>query len=140
MRIQHLVKMLPLYEPRYVRAAPWLRRLVAGFPPRRPGFEPRSGHVGFVVDKVTLGEVFSEYFGFPRQSLFHRLLHTRHLSSGAGTIGQLVADAPSGLSLTPPQETIKKVCRTLCKQSYRRNVLCLSMSEFPTAASLPEVC
>jgi hypothetical protein len=28
-------------------------------------------------------------------------------SSGAGTIGQLVADVPSGLSLTPPQETKK---------------------------------
>jgi hypothetical protein len=28
-----------------------------------------------------------------------------HSSSGAGTIGQLVADVPSGLSLTPPQET-----------------------------------
>jgi hypothetical protein len=26
-------------------------------------------------------------------------------SSGAGTIGQLVADVPSGLRLTPPQET-----------------------------------
>jgi hypothetical protein len=25
--------------------------------------EPRSGHMGF-VDKVTLGQVFSEYFGF----------------------------------------------------------------------------
>jgi hypothetical protein len=23
-------------------------------PPRRPGFDPRSGHVGFVVDKVAL--------------------------------------------------------------------------------------
>jgi hypothetical protein len=29
-------------------------------------------------------------------------------SSGAGTIGQLVADVPSGLSLTPPQEAKKK--------------------------------
>jgi hypothetical protein len=27
------------------------------------------------------------------------------LSSGAGTIGQLVADVPSGVSLTPPQES-----------------------------------
>jgi hypothetical protein len=27
-----------------------------------------SGHVGFVVDKVTLGQVLSEYFGFPCQS------------------------------------------------------------------------
>jgi hypothetical protein len=29
-------------------------------------------------------------------------------SSGAGIIGQLVADVPSGLSVTPPQETKKK--------------------------------
>jgi hypothetical protein len=32
------------------------------------------GHVGFVVDKVALGQVFSEYFGFPCQSSFHQLL------------------------------------------------------------------
>jgi hypothetical protein len=70
--------------------------LVGGFPPPLPGFEPRSGHVGFVVDKVALWHVFSEYFGF------HLLLHIRNrLSSGAGTIGQIVADVPSGLGLTP---------------------------------------
>jgi hypothetical protein len=60
--------------------------------------------MGFVVEKVALGQVFSEYFSFPYQFLFHRLLHTHHLSSGAGTIGQIVADVPSGLSLTLPQE------------------------------------
>jgi hypothetical protein len=65
--------------------------------------------VGFVVDKVTLGLVFSEYFGFPCQFSFHRLLHTHYRSSGAGTIGQLVAGVPSGLSLTPPQEIRKKI-------------------------------
>jgi hypothetical protein len=70
---------------------PQLRRLVAGFPHRRPGFEPRSVHVRFVVDKVALEQVFSEYFGFPCQFSFQRLLHNHHLSSGAGTIGQLVA-------------------------------------------------
>jgi hypothetical protein len=37
------------------KAVHWFRRLVAGFIPRRPGFEPRSGHVGFGVDKVVLG-------------------------------------------------------------------------------------
>jgi hypothetical protein len=37
-------------------------------PPRRPGFDPRSGHVGFVVDKVVLGKVFSDYFGFHANS------------------------------------------------------------------------
>jgi hypothetical protein len=47
-----------------------LRWLVAGFPPRRFGFEPRSGHVGFVVDRVALGQVFSKYFGFPCQFSF----------------------------------------------------------------------
>jgi hypothetical protein len=42
-----------------------LRRLVAGFPPRRPKFDPGSGHAGFVVDEVSLGQVFSEYFVSP---------------------------------------------------------------------------
>jgi hypothetical protein len=42
----------------------WLRqtisqRLVADFPPRRPGFA-YGQHVGFVVDKAALGQVFSE--------------------------------------------------------------------------------
>jgi hypothetical protein len=34
-----------------------------------------SDHVGFVVDKVALGQVFSEYFSFPCQSSFHQILH-----------------------------------------------------------------
>jgi hypothetical protein len=39
--------------------------------------------VGFVVDKVVLGQVFSEYYGFPCQSSFHQLLHNQpHLSFG----------------------------------------------------------
>jgi hypothetical protein len=40
-------------------AAPYLKRLAAGFPPRWPGFKRGNGHVGFVVDKVALGQVFS---------------------------------------------------------------------------------
>jgi hypothetical protein len=60
------------------KAAPKLKRLVAGFPLRRPGFDPGSGQVGFVVDKVALGRVFSEYFGFPCQSSFHQILHHKH--------------------------------------------------------------
>jgi hypothetical protein len=48
-----------------------VRRLVAGFPPRLPGFNLRSGHVGFVVDKVALEQASSEYFGFPCQFSFH---------------------------------------------------------------------
>jgi hypothetical protein len=57
--------------------------------------------VGYVVDKVALEQVFSEYFDFLYQFSFPRLLHIHHyLSSGAGTIRQIVADVPSGLSLT----------------------------------------
>jgi hypothetical protein len=40
-------------------------------PLRRPGFESRSGHVRFVVDKVALEQVSTEYFGFTRQFSFH---------------------------------------------------------------------
>jgi hypothetical protein len=36
----------------------------------------RVWQVGFVVDKVALGQVFSKYFGFPCQTRsFHQLLH-----------------------------------------------------------------
>jgi hypothetical protein len=78
-----------------------------------------------VVDNVALGQVFSEYFGFPFQFSFHRLLHIHHhLSSGAGTIGQTVADVPSGLSLTPPQETKIKAREVMCE-----DVDCLKLAE-----------
>jgi hypothetical protein len=36
-----------------------------------PQSEPGSAHVGFVVGKVALGQLFSEYFGLPCQSSFH---------------------------------------------------------------------
>jgi hypothetical protein len=68
------------------------------------------------------------YFGFPCQFSFHRLLHVHHyLSSGAGTIGKLVADVPSGFSLIPPQEIKKKNCETdrkefFCSQKFQRGL------------------
>jgi hypothetical protein len=39
------------------------------------GFDPGSGHMGFVVDRVKLGQVFFEYFSFPYQFSFYKLLH-----------------------------------------------------------------
>jgi hypothetical protein len=39
--------------------------------------------VGFVVDEVTLGQVFSEHFGFRYQSFNRLLLTHHHPSSGA---------------------------------------------------------
>jgi hypothetical protein len=81
--------------------------LYMSWPCRRYGFDLRSSNVGFVVDEVTLGQVPSNYFGFPCQFLFHQMLHN-HLPHGAGTTGRLVPDVPSGLSLIPPHETKKE--------------------------------
>jgi hypothetical protein len=38
----------------------------------------QSGNAGFVVEKMTLGQVFSEYFGFPCQSSFHQILYSHN--------------------------------------------------------------
>jgi hypothetical protein len=95
------------------------------------GFRRRSDQVIFVVDKVTLEQVYSEYFGFPCQFSFHRLLGTRHhLSSVVGTIVEIVADVPNRLSFTSPQET---------KVNYRevsnQNVVCSSCSPILTTCN-----
>ena len=64
-------------------------------------FKPGSGHVGFVVDKVALEQVFFEYFGFPCQSSFHELFHNHHhLAPGAGTVRHKWPQY-KGLSPTP---------------------------------------
>jgi hypothetical protein len=61
--------------------------------------------VGFVVDKAALGQVFSEYFGFPCQS-FHQFLH--HHNHPA--LALLVAAVPSGPNWTPtPHDNNKKI-------------------------------
>jgi hypothetical protein len=93
--------------------------LVSGFLPQLSMLEPRSGHVGFVVDKVALGQVYSEHLHFPCQFSFHRLLHAyHHLSAGAGTIAQLVADETSGLSLATTRNEKKKLNVQYLPQSY----------------------
>jgi hypothetical protein len=53
----------------------WLRRLVAGLAPRRPGFKPGSVHVGFMVDKVALGQVSLRVLLFSPVSVISRWLH-----------------------------------------------------------------
>jgi hypothetical protein len=47
---------------------PYLTRLNTDFPLRRPGLDPSPGRVRFLVAKVALGRVFSEYYGFSCQS------------------------------------------------------------------------
>jgi hypothetical protein len=96
------------------------KRLVAGFPLRLPEFDPTSSHVGFMVDEIALEQVCFEYFCFPCQCSFHQMLHT-HLSSADGTIGQLVADVPSGLSFTPPHG--KKIGHKAFSRHFRSSVV-----------------
>jgi hypothetical protein len=48
-------------------AVPWLRLFVADLSPWRFGLSIASAHVGSVVDKVALGQVFSDFFGISCQ-------------------------------------------------------------------------
>jgi hypothetical protein len=65
---------------------PELKRLVAGFLPWRPEFASGE-HVGFVVDKAALWQVFSEYFSSPANHstnfsiiIIARVWHNRPIS------------------------------------------------------------
>jgi hypothetical protein len=53
------------------KAIPWLRRLVAGLPLRRPGFDPGSVHVGFVA----LGQIFPRVLRFSSVNIIPLVLH-----------------------------------------------------------------
>jgi hypothetical protein len=53
-------------------AVPWLWRLVAGLPPRRPGFDPGLSMWDFWWTKWHWDRFFPEYFGFPLSVSFHR--------------------------------------------------------------------
>jgi hypothetical protein len=61
--------------------------------PGRRGERPASNRLSYGTAK---------YFGFPWQFSLHWVLYT-HLSTWASTIGHIVADLPSGLSLNPSQ-------------------------------------
>jgi hypothetical protein len=54
----------------------YLRRFVAGFPPRSPGFASRKVHVGFVVDKVALVQVFLLDVRLSPVNIIPSMLHT----------------------------------------------------------------
>jgi hypothetical protein len=56
----------------------WLRRLVAGLPPWRPGFEAWSVRAGFVMDKVALGQFFLSVLRFLHVSIISPGLHTHN--------------------------------------------------------------
>jgi hypothetical protein len=55
---------------------PWLRQLVAGLSPQRPGFLIESVYVDFVVDKVALGQVILRIFLFYPVNIIPPWLYT----------------------------------------------------------------
>jgi hypothetical protein len=59
----------------YAHFLPLLRRLVSGFLQLCPGFDSRSVHVGFVVDKVAQGQVFLPVRQFSPVSTIPAMLH-----------------------------------------------------------------
>jgi hypothetical protein len=88
---------------------PLLKQFVACLSRRRPGFDLGSIHVGFVVDKVALGQVFfpPEYFGFPLSVSLHRCSITRNklifitgLHSQPQGCGASVASAAGPFTIT----------------------------------------
>jgi hypothetical protein len=86
------------------RAAPQLRRLVVGFPPRQPGFEPGVWSCGICDGQSGAGAGSLRVLWFPLPTFIsHQLLH--NLSSVIwgwyNTRRPVVAAVPSGLSLTP---------------------------------------
>jgi hypothetical protein len=85
-------------NPRGV-AVPWLRRLVASLSPRRPGIAHRSVHVGCMVDRVALGQVFLQVLRFFPVSIVPPWVCIL-ISFGGWTIGPLVGSGPIH-SLTP---------------------------------------
>jgi hypothetical protein len=59
----------------------------------------RVWQVGFVVDKMASGQVFSEYFGFPCRPQFIPPPSPSSQSPGTGTRSQVMAAVPRGPSM-----------------------------------------
>jgi hypothetical protein len=74
------------------QAVSWLSRLASSLLWWRLGFAPKPVHVGFVVEKVALRQVFLRVLRVSPVNVIPLWLHTYvGLSSGEWTIGPLVA-------------------------------------------------
>jgi hypothetical protein len=69
------------------KAVPQFKWLAAGFPLRRPGFDPRSGHVGFKGGHIDTGARCLRVFPFPLPVIPPTAPHSSS-SSEAGTTKQ----------------------------------------------------
>jgi hypothetical protein len=67
----------------------------------------RVWQFGFVVDKMAIGQVFSEYFCFPCQPHFIPLTSPSSQSPETDTIRQYMAAVPRGYPIWTPPLTIR---------------------------------
>jgi hypothetical protein len=80
-------------------AVPKLRRLVAGLSLQRPVFARRPVHVGFVVDKVAMRQVFLRVFRFSPVNIILPLLHTHSCAIWGADNGSLNGRSSTEISL-----------------------------------------
>jgi hypothetical protein len=75
----------------------------------------------FIEDKVALGQVSFEYFGFPCQA-FHRLLNTPHYPSSGGWYNKPNSGRRTKWALAPSQETKRKTKKSIISQMNSASV------------------
>jgi hypothetical protein len=74
----------------------------------------QSGHMGFVVYEVALGQVFCKYFGFPFQSSFRQILHPHNHPGQVQYANLWLACRVHPVGLLPPLfEITVYPCRTM---------------------------
>ena len=80
---------------------PWIRRLVAGLSPNRPGLDPRQVDVGFVVNKLELGQVFLPVHRSSPVSIIPPMFHTHlHVALTRRTSGRKPRNVPQSNPLS----------------------------------------
>jgi len=62
------------------RAMPWIRQLAASLSLERHKLDTKPVHMRFVMDKVALGQVFLQVYGFPLSVSFHHCSIHLHLN------------------------------------------------------------
>ena len=102
----------------------WFRRLVAYHSPRRPGFDPRSVRMRFMVDKVVLDRFSSEDFSFPLSVSFHQHSIRIHIST-------LPLPEEQSLQSLGPSKKQCQVLRSTTRNGKTIWVWCQSISWLP---------
>jgi hypothetical protein len=88
------IRLRQRFEEQHWRRAsfPRLRKLVAGLSPQRPGFSSRPFHMGFLVDKVAMGQVYFSRSNSAFPCLYHPTIvprlfihHRRYINLATGS-------------------------------------------------------